>query len=137
MPQPLRDIRSGHIRVSWASPLRVATCGDANWSSEVGRRRSPAHANRRRDFGVLPKNPSLYVELYGGKDSFRLKSLKGIALFSLDFRARGQFSGNGVAPLFGAQFLGLCLESPSGGRGSQKLSDDAEPKMSPALSHDG
>lgn len=32
-----------------ASPLRVATGGDANWSSAVRRRRSPAPAQRRRE----------------------------------------------------------------------------------------
>ena len=32
-----------------ASPLRVATGGNANWSSGVRSRRSPARANRRRD----------------------------------------------------------------------------------------
>ena len=37
------------VRVGGASPLRVATGGNANWSSEDRRRRSPAHANRRRD----------------------------------------------------------------------------------------
>ena len=33
-----------------ASPLRVATGGSANWSSGVRSRRSPARANRRRDY---------------------------------------------------------------------------------------
>jgi len=32
----------------WASPLRVATGGDANWWSAVRPRRSPAPAHRRR-----------------------------------------------------------------------------------------
>jgi hypothetical protein len=41
------------IPVGWASPLRVATGGDANWSSSVHRRRSPAHENKRRDYVIL------------------------------------------------------------------------------------
>ena len=44
------------IRVGWASPLRIATGGDANWGSGVRRRRSPAHANIRRDFTILLMN---------------------------------------------------------------------------------
>lgn len=76
------------IRVGCASPLRVATDGDANWSSKVRRRRSPAHTNRRRDFviGTMnagPMNAGQYVELFKGENSFPSNSLKGIALFSL------------------------------------------------------
>jgi hypothetical protein len=40
--------------MGWASPLRVATGGDANCGSEGRRRRSPAHANRRRDVVHFP-----------------------------------------------------------------------------------
>ena len=49
-PKAVRRCLGAPICVGWASSLRVATGGDANWSSEVRRRRSPAHANRRRDF---------------------------------------------------------------------------------------
>ena len=42
------------ILVGWASPLRVATGGNANWSSEVRSRRSPAHENKRREHVHLP-----------------------------------------------------------------------------------
>ena len=41
------------IRAGWASPLRVATGGDANCGSGDRRRRSPAHANIRRDSVIL------------------------------------------------------------------------------------
>ena len=54
------------IRVGWASPLRVATGGDANWGSGDRRRRSPAHANIRRDFIVL----LVRAEDLGRKDLF-------------------------------------------------------------------
>jgi len=43
------DAPGAPIRMGWASPLRVATGGDANCGSEGRRRRSPAQANRRRD----------------------------------------------------------------------------------------
>jgi len=42
-----------------ASPLRVATGGDASWCSEARRRRSPARANPRRGYrGGWSKEPS-------------------------------------------------------------------------------
>ena len=42
-----------------ASPLRVATGGDASWYSKTRRRRSPASTNPRRDCGCgLAKGPS-------------------------------------------------------------------------------
>jgi len=41
------------IRVGGASPLRVATGADANDGSGDRRRRSPAHANIRRDSFIL------------------------------------------------------------------------------------
>jgi hypothetical protein len=53
-----------------ASPLRVATGGNANWSSAVRCHRSPARANRRRDgrpgcakdkSPTLPLNQTEYV----------------------------------------------------------------------------
>ena len=53
-----------------ASPLRVATGANANWSSGVRCRRSPARANRRRDGRLwrpkdksptLPLNQTEYV----------------------------------------------------------------------------
>jgi hypothetical protein len=34
----------------------VATGGAANWRSEVQRRRSPAHENKRRDYVILHRN---------------------------------------------------------------------------------
>ena len=43
------------IRAGEASPLRVATGGDANWSSADRRRRSPARSNRRRDVHLKHK----------------------------------------------------------------------------------
>ena len=43
------------------------------------------------------------------------------------------FSGNGVAPLFGGQFLELPLQFAAAGRRRQKRPDDAEAKMRPAL----
>ena len=43
-------ISGAPICTGGASPLRVATGGNANWSSAVRCRRSPAHANRRRDY---------------------------------------------------------------------------------------
>ena len=43
------------------------------------------------------------------------------------------FPGNGVAPLFGGQFLELPLQFAGAGRRRQKRSDDAEAKMRPAL----
>ena len=76
-------ILSAPIRVGCASPLRVATDGDANWSSKVRRRRSPAHTNRRRDFVIGTMNAGQYVELFKGENSFPSNSLKGISLFSL------------------------------------------------------
>ena len=50
------DVLGAPIRVGWASPLRVATGGDANDGSGDRRRRSPAHANIRRDFTILLMN---------------------------------------------------------------------------------
>ena len=46
------------IFTGWASPLRVATGGNANWGSEVRCRRSPARENGRREqpFGVKKAN---------------------------------------------------------------------------------
>ena len=52
--KPHPEAPGAPIRMGWASPLRVATGGDANWGSEVRRRRSPAHANRRRDLAHSP-----------------------------------------------------------------------------------
>ena len=43
-------ITGAPIRAGEASPLRVATGGDASWGSKARRRRSPARANRRRDY---------------------------------------------------------------------------------------
>jgi hypothetical protein len=43
------DVPGAPIRAGESSPLRVATGGDANWSSKSRRRRSPASTNRRRD----------------------------------------------------------------------------------------
>ncbi len=48
-----------------ASPLRVATGGNANWSSRVRCRRSPAPANRRRGL--------VFGEWDGGKPKLRVK----------------------------------------------------------------
>jgi hypothetical protein len=42
-------------------------------------------------------------------------------------------SRNRVTPLFGGQFLDLGLELTSGGRRSEKRTDDAEAKMRPTL----
>jgi hypothetical protein len=42
------------IRVGGPSPLRVATGGQANWSSGVPGRRSSAPANKRRGHGLRP-----------------------------------------------------------------------------------
>ena len=47
------DVVGAPIRVGWASPLRVATGGNANDGSGDRRRRSPAHANIRRDSFIL------------------------------------------------------------------------------------
>ena len=69
------------IRVGGASPLRVATGGNANWSSEGRRRRSPAHTNRRRDSVILSMNAGLCVKLIEGKKSFPSNSLKGTTPF--------------------------------------------------------
>ena len=44
-----------------------------------------------------------------------------------------RFPRNGVSPFLGSQFLELCLELASGGRRSQKRSNNAEAKMRPAL----
>jgi len=61
------------IRVGWASPLRVATGGAANWSSKARRRRSPAHANGRRDGAILPSHASRCLQRCGeGGSSFSL-----------------------------------------------------------------
>ena len=46
---------------------------------------------------------------------------------------KNPFSGNGMSPLFGGQFLELGLKLAASGRCSQKPSDHAEPKMRPAL----
>jgi hypothetical protein len=48
------EVPGAPIRTGWASPLRAATGGDANWGSGGRRRRSPAHANRRRDIALSP-----------------------------------------------------------------------------------
>jgi hypothetical protein len=42
-------ISGAPICAGGASPLRVATGGNANWRFEVRCRRSPARTNRRRD----------------------------------------------------------------------------------------
>ena len=57
------DAPGAPIRMGWASPLRVATGGDANCGSAGRRRRSPAHANRRRDVA----EPSTKRAQCGGK----------------------------------------------------------------------
>ncbi len=44
------EISGAPICAGWASPLRVATGGNANWRFGVRSRRSPARANRRRDY---------------------------------------------------------------------------------------
>jgi hypothetical protein len=46
------------IRVGGPSPLRVATGGQANWSSGVPGRRSSAPANKRRGHGLRPAPPT-------------------------------------------------------------------------------
>jgi hypothetical protein len=46
------DLTSAPIRVGEASPLRVATSGEASWSSNAPRRCSPAHPNKRRGHAV-------------------------------------------------------------------------------------
>ena len=71
------------IRVGCASPLRVATDGDANWSSKVRRRRSPAHTNRRRDFVIRTMNAGQYVELFEGPGSRRSKEPTGRDVFAI------------------------------------------------------
>jgi hypothetical protein len=43
------DTVNAPIRVGWVSPLRVATGGAANCGSGARPRRSPAHANTRRN----------------------------------------------------------------------------------------
>jgi hypothetical protein len=43
------EISGAPICAGEASPLRVATGGDANWRFEVRLRRSPARANARRE----------------------------------------------------------------------------------------
>ena len=43
------DVSGAPICTGGASPLRVATGGDANWRFGVRLRRSPARANARRD----------------------------------------------------------------------------------------
>jgi hypothetical protein len=56
------EIRGAPICPGEASPLRVATGGNANSSSKVRCRRSPARANRRRDGRLWRsnrKNPAL------------------------------------------------------------------------------
>jgi hypothetical protein len=59
---PQGEIVGAPICVGEASPLRVATGGNANWKFEVRCRRSPAHANRRRDFPLgSQKLPTLIV----------------------------------------------------------------------------
>lgn len=56
-------ISGAPICTGGASPLRVATGGNANWSSKVRCRRSPARANGRRDWrrwcpkGKIPLYP--------------------------------------------------------------------------------
>jgi hypothetical protein len=44
------EIRGAPICAGGASPLRVATGGNANWRFGVRSRRSPARTNRRRDY---------------------------------------------------------------------------------------
>jgi len=61
--------RGAPICTGEASPLRVATGGNANWSSSLRCRRSPARANRRRDgrlwcpkeSSALPLDQTQYV----------------------------------------------------------------------------
>src|ERR1035441_952104 len=49
------SVNGAPICAGGASPLRVATGGNANWSSGVRSRRPPARANKRRD--NVPDNP--------------------------------------------------------------------------------
>src|ERR1035438_4612535 len=49
------SVNGAPICAGGASPLRVATGGNANWSSGVRSRRPPARANKRRD--NVPGNP--------------------------------------------------------------------------------
>ena len=52
------EIRGAPICTGGASPLRVATGGNANWRFGVRSRRSPARTNRRRDYvSRLRKTP--------------------------------------------------------------------------------
>ena len=51
------------IRVGEASPLRVATGGDANWCSSRRRRRSLAHTNPRRGGTFLQTRPEDWRKL--------------------------------------------------------------------------
>jgi hypothetical protein len=51
----IASVNGAPICAGGASPLRVATGGNANWSSGVRSRRSPARANKRRD--NVPGNP--------------------------------------------------------------------------------
>jgi hypothetical protein len=52
------EISGAPICTGGASPLRVATGGNANWSSKVRCRRSPARANRRRDWRLVFERPT-------------------------------------------------------------------------------
>src|SRR5271165_4891270 len=45
----------------------------------------------------------------------------------------GPLPADRMPPFFGRQFFELMLQFASGGRRRQKRSDDAEPKMGPAL----
>ena len=87
--------------MGWASPLRVATGGDANCSSEAHRRRSPAHANRRRDCVILPMNVGPSVKLIEGQNLFPSNCLKGIATFPVDLRVQAHFSGCSILDVQG------------------------------------
>jgi hypothetical protein len=50
-------ISGAPIRAGGASPLRVATGGDANWRFKARLRRSPASTNRRRGWRLWIKSP--------------------------------------------------------------------------------
>ena len=82
------------IRVGWASPLRVATGGDANCSSEARRRRSPAHANRRRDCVILSMNVGPSIKLIEGQNLFPSNCLIGIATLPVDLRVQAHSGSN-------------------------------------------
>ena len=59
-----RTLRLGNgpgapLRAGGAGPLRVATGGDANWSSTVRRRRRPARPQKRRGHAPGGRAPAV------------------------------------------------------------------------------